>query len=78
MWLLSLELAPRSKSSIRGLLNILWDYAMWRGDVPTQRNPIQLVTIRGGSKRIRKPRSLTVEEFQRFMQYLDEPFRRSH
>jgi integrase len=75
MWLLSLELAPRSKSSIRGLLNILWDYAMWRGDVPTQRNPIQLVTIRGGSKRIRKPRSLTVEEFQLFIHCLDEPFR---
>lgn len=75
IWLLSLELAPRSKSSIRGLLNILWDYAMWRGDVPTQRNPIQLVTIRGASKRIRKPRSLTVEEFQRFIQHLDEPFR---
>jgi integrase len=46
IWLLSLELAPRSKSSIRGLLNILWDYSMWRGDVPTQRNPIQLVTIK--------------------------------
>jgi integrase len=75
MWLLSLELAPRSRSSIRGLLNILWDYAMWRGDVPTQRNPIQLVTIKGASKRIRKPRSLTVGEFQRFIQHLDEPFR---
>ena len=37
---------------------------MWRGDVPTERNPMELVAIRGASKRIRKPRSLTVEQFQ--------------
>jgi len=75
LWLQSLALAPRSRSSIRGLINILWDYAMWRGDVATQRNPMQLVTIMGASKRLRKPRSLAVGEFQRFIQHLDEPFR---
>jgi len=47
---------------------------MWRGDVPTQRNPMELVTIKGASKRTRKPRSLTVDEFQRFAQHLGEPF----
>lgn len=41
----------------------------------TQRNPLELVTIKGASKRTRKPRSLTVEEFQRFAQHLAEPFR---
>jgi hypothetical protein len=40
---------------------------MWRGDVPTQRNPMESVTIKGGSKRTSKPRSLTVDEFQRFV-----------
>src|ERR1039458_3705926 len=29
---------------------------MWRGDVPMQRNPMELVTIKGASKRIRQPR----------------------
>jgi len=48
---------------------------MWRGDVPTQRNPMELVTIKGASKRTSKPRSLTVDEFQRFVQHLGEPFR---
>ena len=64
LWLQSLTLAPKSKLHIRGLLSILWDYAMWRSDVPTQRNPMELVSINGGSQRIRKPRSLTVEQFQ--------------
>ena len=75
LWLQSLALAPKSRVAIRGLLGILWDFAMWRGDVPTQRNPMELVTIKGASKRVRQPRSLTVEEFQKFVQHLDEPFR---
>jgi integrase len=75
LWLDSLTLAPKTKAEIRGLLRILWEFAMWRGDVPTQRNPMELVTVKGASKRRRKPRSLTVEEFQRFTPHLDEPFR---
>ena len=43
--------------------------------MPVQRNPMELVTIKGASKRIRKPRSLTVEEFQKFVRNLEEPFR---
>ena len=75
LWLRSLDLAPKSKVAIRGLLSILWDFAMWRGDVPTQRNPMQLVAIKGATKRTRRPRSLTADEFRRFIQHLDEPFR---
>jgi integrase len=75
LWLEALTLAPKSKVHIRGMLSILWDFAMWRGDIPTQRNPMELVTIKGATKRTRKPRSLTVEEFQKFTQHLGEPFR---
>lgn len=64
LWLQSLDLAPKSKLHIRGLLSVLWDYAMWRGDLPTQRNPMELVSVADASKRMHKPRSLTVEEFQ--------------
>ncbi len=70
LWLQSLTLAPKSKLHIRGLLSILWDYAMWRGDVPTQRNPMELVTIKSASQRVRKPRSLTTEQFQSLMEAL--------
>jgi integrase len=74
LWLESLTLAAKSRAHLRGTISILWDYAMWRGDVPTQRNPMELVTIKGASKRTRKPRSLTVEEFQQFVCHLEEPF----
>jgi integrase len=75
LWLAPLALSPKSKSQIRGLLHTLWDYAMWRGDIPVQRNPIELVTVKGASKRTRQPRSLTVAEFQQLAAHLQEPFR---
>jgi integrase len=75
LWLRSLELSPKSKVHIRGLLRILWEFAMWRGDMPLQRNPIELVTVKGATKRGKKPRSLTVEEFPLLLRQLAEPFR---
>jgi integrase len=75
LWLQSLALAPKSKTHIRGLIRALWDFAMWRGDVPTQRNPMELVRIKGATKRVKNPRSLTVEEFRKLIEHLEEPFR---
>ena len=48
---------------------------MWAGYTPVQRNPVELVTVKGASKRLRKPRSLTVAEFQKLLAHLHEPFR---
>ena len=75
LWLRSLALAPKSKVHIRGLLHALWDYAMWRGDLATQRNPMELVEVRNASRRVRKPRTITVEEFHRLAAILTEPYR---
>ncbi len=75
LWLESLTLAPKSKAHIRGVLSILWDFAVWRGHVAMQRNPMELVTVKGATKRTRQPRSLTTEEFQKFVYHLDEPFK---
>lgn len=36
---------------------------------------MELVSVKDGSKRKKKPRSLTVEEFGRFAEHLDQPFR---
>jgi integrase len=47
---------------------------MWRGDVATQRNPMELVTVRGASKRTKQPRSLTIVEFQAFVRHPEQPF----
>ena len=74
MWLESRPLSPKSKAHIRGVLSRVWDYAMWRGDVPSQRNPMSLVDIRGASKRTKKPRSLTIEQAQKFLSNLPQPF----
>lgn len=74
LWLDSLTLAPKSKVHIRGILSALWSFAMWKQDVPMQVNPISLVTIKGASKRIRKPRVLTVEQFRLLVSHLREPF----
>jgi integrase len=75
LWLKGLTLAPKSRVHIRCLLSQLYDYAQWAGIVPpTERNPISLVRIEHATRR-RKPRSLTVEEFQRILDHLKEPLR---
>jgi hypothetical protein len=75
LWLKGLKLSARSKADIRSLVRRLWDCAMWRGDVPAQRNPMELVRIPGSSKRTRQPRVLTVEEYRSLLSGLREPFR---
>jgi integrase len=75
VWLKSLPLSAKSRIHVRSLIRQLWEYAMLRRDVPRERNPMELVTIKGATKRTRKPRSLTVEEFHKFVQHLAEPLR---
>ncbi len=73
LWLKGLSLSPKSRVHIRGLMSRLYDYAQWAGVAPTtERNPISLVKVEHATKR-RKPRSLTVEEFQRIADHLKEP-----
>jgi integrase len=75
LWLKSLPLSPKSKVHIRGVISQLWEFAMWSEIVSTQRNPMELVTIKGATKRQKKPHSLTVVEFRSFLGQLDEPIR---
>ena len=72
LWLTSLALSPKSRVHIRGVIRQLWEYAMWRRFVLIQINPMELVKVKGAKKRTRKkPISLTVDEFQRFLSQLD-------
>jgi integrase len=66
---------PLAVDEVAHKLHQLWEFAMWRGDVPAERNPMTLVTVRGATKRTNAPRSLTFEEFQKFVSELPEPFR---
>jgi integrase len=57
------------------MMYMLLDFAMWAGVIELARNPMELVVVKGATKRSRKPRNLTVEEFQKLLGYLHEPFR---
>ena len=75
LWLRELNLSPKSKAHIRGVLHLLVEFAMWSGILEISRNPVDLVVVKGATKRTRQPRSLTVDEFRKFVQHLEEPFR---
>lgn len=47
---------------------------MWTQDVPAQVNPNQPGQGKSASKRVHKPRSLTVEQFRLLLSHLKEPF----
>lgn len=72
-WLKALCLAPKTKSHIRGLMHTIFECAR-RWEL-VDRNPIALVRVRGGSKRLRVPRVLTAEQFCLIPPLLPEPYR---
>jgi integrase len=74
LWLRQLPLAPKSKTHVRSLLHSLVDFAMWAGILEVARNPISLVVNKGATKRVRKARSLTAEQFGALLSELREPF----
>ena len=74
LWLRSLDKAPKTRKHLRNLMHVLFEFAMWAKLLPIQRNPMDLVVVKGGTKRVRKPRSLAVEEFHALLAQLREPF----
>jgi integrase len=74
LWLRELPLSPKSKTHVRSLMHGLVEYAMWAGMLEVSRNPISLVQNKGASRRVRKARSLTAEQFHALLKELHEPF----
>jgi integrase len=52
----------------------LVEFAMWAGLLDISRNPISLVKNTGATRRVRKARSLTAEQFHALLWELHEPF----
>jgi integrase len=52
----------------------LVEFAMWAGLLDISRNPISLVKNAGATRRVRKARSLTAEQFHALLKELHEPF----
>ncbi len=74
LWLRELPLSPKSKTHVRSLMHGLVEFAMWSGLLDISRNPISLVQNVGATRKVRKARSLTVEQFQALLKELHEPF----
>jgi integrase len=74
-WLKSLPLSPKTQGQVRALLHLLFERAMLWGLIEPQRNPIELVKIKGSSKRQKKPQTLAPEKFQELVSILHEPYK---
>src|ERR1035438_4527074 len=74
LWLRELPLSPKSKTHVRSLMHGLVEFAMWSGLLDISRNPISLVQNIGATRRVRKARSLTTEQFHALLKELHEPF----
>lgn len=74
LWLRSLNLSPKSKTHVRSLLHSLLEFAMWAGLMEIRRNPISLVQNKGATRKVRKARNLTTEQFDALLKELHEPF----
>jgi integrase len=74
LWLRELPLSPKSKTHVRSLLHGLVEFAMWSGLLDITRNPISLVKNMGATRKVRKARSLTADQFHALLKELHEPF----
>jgi integrase len=74
-WLKSMDAAPKTKGHFKAVMHRLYEKAMLWELVEWQRNPMELVEIKGISKRRKKPVVLTVEQYYLILALLPEPYR---
>ena len=74
-WLKKMDAAPKTKGHIKALMHRLYEKAMLWELVEWQRNPMQLVEIKGISKRRKKPIILTFEQYYQILALIPQPYR---
>jgi integrase len=74
-WLKKLPLSPKTKGHVRALVHMLFERAMLWGLLDLQRNPIELIKLKGTSRRLGRPHIITPEKFQELIAILEEPYR---
>jgi integrase len=74
-WLKSLPLSPKTRGHVRMVMHLLFEKAMLWGLIELQRNPIELVKVKGSSKRQRKPQTLSPGKFQELVSVLPNPYK---
>jgi len=65
-WLDDMDRAQKTKAHVRDIMRCVFDFCMADGLIPVERNPVELVKVKGASKR-RKKRILTYQEWERFI-----------
>ena len=74
-WLKKMEAAPKTKGHVKAIMHRLYEKAMLWEIVEWQRNPMQLVEIKGISKGQKRPVVLTVEQYYRILALLPSHYR---
>jgi integrase len=75
-WLRKLELAPKTKGGIKALMHRLFEKAMLWEFLPMQRNPVELVEVKGITKRTKKPIILTPKQYELILESIpNEPYK---
>ncbi|MGD0445510.1 MAG: site-specific integrase [Edaphobacter sp.] len=74
-WLKNMDSAPKTKGHVKAIMHRLYEKAMLWEMVEWQRNPMQLVEVKGISKRKKKPIVLTVEQYYQLLELIPQPYR---
>jgi len=74
-WLRRLDLSPKYKGHIRSLMYRLFDKAMLWELLEVERNPMDLVEVKGISKRKKRPCVLQVKDAWQILDELAQPYR---
>lgn len=73
-WLDSLPFGAASKARARNMMSRLLDLAMLWEYVPVTRNPMELVRVKGSTKRLKAVSTITPEQFRALVAALPEPY----
>src|SRR5580658_9273535 len=73
-WLDKLPFGPASKARARNMVSKLLDLAMLWEYIPVGRNPMELIRVKGSTKRQKAIAILTPAEFRALVEALPEPY----
>ena len=66
-WLDGIDRSQKTKSHIKGVIRLVYEFAMADGLFEISRNPLELVKVKGATKRKKQKRVLTYEEWECFI-----------
>lgn len=60
-------IAKKTKTNMKWFVHRVFEYAIKWGNLPMQRNPIQLVEVKGRNKKVRGPNLITIDQWHKLM-----------